>query len=184
MSAKDATDLMQTGEAAATLEEIIARLDHIAGVIGDLDRRMGSFDDFMEDLGPIAHGALGIAKRQMNRLEEDGILAFGSEVVQVGRTVATSFTPEDVRLLGDNVVSILETVRNVTQRDVLEVTDKAAGALSRRSDGKPAGTLRLIRTMRDPDVRRGMTILLGVLREIGEANGSAAVETTDEGDTP
>ena len=163
-----------------TLAEINVKLDRMADVIEDLDRRMESFDDFMEDLGPIAHGALGIAQRQMSRLEDDGILAFGSEVAKVGRTVATSFTPEDVRLLGDNIVGILETVRGLTQREVLEVADRAANALSRPADGKPAGTLKLLREMRDPEVRRGMTLLLGVLREMGETNGSGAVDTTDE----
>jgi len=157
------------------LEEINAKLDRMADVVEDLDRRMESFDDFMEDLGPIAHGALSIAQRQMGRLEEDGILAFGGEVVQVGRTVATSFTPADVRLLGQNAVSILETVRNLTQPEVLGVADKAAGALSRPAPDRPAGTLKLMKAMRDPEVRRGMTILLSVLKELGENGDSTAV---------
>lgn len=161
------------------LSEINAKLDRMADVIEDLDRRTESFDDFMEDLGPIAHGALGIAQRQMGRLEEDGILAFGTEVLGVGRTVATSFTPEDVRQLGENVVSILATVRNLTQKEVLEVADKAAAALGRPAEEKPAGTLKLLRAMRDPEVRRGMTILLGVLREMGDTNDSAAVAKTE-----
>ena len=179
MSTNGTTGLMQTADVETTLQEINAKLDRMADVVDDLDRRMESFDDFMEDLGPIAHGALGIAQRQMGRLEEDGILAFASEVAQVGRTVATSFTPEDVRLLGDNVVGILETVRNLTQREVLEVADRAAGALSRPAEEKPAGTLKLLKAMRDPEVRRGMTILLGVLREMGETDGPGAVATTE-----
>jgi uncharacterized protein YjgD (DUF1641 family) len=179
MSTNGTAGLMQTADADATADEINAKLDRLADVIEDLDRRMESFDDFKEDLGPIAHGALGIAQRQMSRLEEDGILAFGNEVIQVGRTVATTFTPEDVRLLGDNVVSILETVRNLTQKEVLEVADKAAEALGRSVEEKPAGTLKLLKAMRDTEVRRGMTILLGVLRELGETDGSAAVAKTD-----
>lgn len=151
----------------------------MAGALEDLDRRMESFDDFMEDLGPIAHGALSIAQRQMGRLEEEGILAFGSEVVSVGRTVATSFSPEDVRLLGENVVTILETVRNLTQPEVLGVADKAAGALSRPAPEKPAGTLKLMKAMRDPEVRRGMTMLLGVLKDMGENGDSKPVARTE-----
>lgn len=179
MTMNATADLDGTVDVATTLSEIHAKLDRLSIVVDDLDRRMESFDDLMEDLGPIAHGALGIAQRQMSRLEDDGILAFGSEVLQVGRTVATSFTPEDVHLLGENVVGILETVRNLTQREVLEVADRAAGALSRQTAEKPAGTLKLLKAMRDPEVRRGMTILLGVLREMGETDGGPAAHTTE-----
>jgi uncharacterized protein YjgD (DUF1641 family) len=178
MSTNETTTPAQMTDIAVTLSEINSKLDGLSVVVEDLDRRMESFDDFMEDLGPIAHGALGIAQRQMGRLEDEGILAFGNEVVEVGRTIATSFTPEDVRLLGENVVGILGTVRNLTQPEILGVADKAAGALSRPADQKPAGTLKLLKAMRDPEVRRGMTILLGVLREMGENGDSTAVEKT------
>ncbi len=172
----------QVTDTAATLLAIDAKLERLATVLDDLDRRMESFDDFMEDLGPITHGALHIAQNQMSKLEDEGILAFAGEAVQVGRTVATSFTPEDVRMLGDNVVSILETVRNLTQKDVLSVADRAAGALNRPVADKPAGTLKLIREMRDPEVRRGLAMLLGVLREMGENGDEELVAHVAQGD--
>ena len=50
------------------LAEINQKLDKMAGVVEELDRRMESFDDFMEDLGPIAHGARSRAQRGMGRL--------------------------------------------------------------------------------------------------------------------
>lgn len=179
MSTNATESTAHAADVASALAAIDAKLERLAVVVEDLDRRMESFDDFMEDLGPIAHGALGIAQRQMSRLEQDGILAFANEVAQVGRTVATSFSPDDVRLLGENVVGILETLRNLTQREVLDVADKAADALTRPADGKPAGTLKLLRAMRDPEVRRGLSILLGVLRELGENGDSGAVAQSD-----
>jgi uncharacterized protein YjgD (DUF1641 family) len=93
--------------------------------------------------------------------------------VKVAETVATSFTPEDVRLLGQNVVSIFNTVRNLTQPQMLGVADRAAEALKSEPDTR----FGLIRSMRDPEIRRGMALLFAVLRELGDVR--APVERAD-----
>jgi uncharacterized protein YjgD (DUF1641 family) len=114
---------------------------------------------------PIAHGALKIAHKKLHELEQEGVMDFAGESVGVAKTIATSFSREDVKLLGDNVVSILKTVRNLTQPGVLEVADRAAVALR----GAPAEPekIGLWRAMRDPEIRKGMSLMLGVLRELG-----------------
>ncbi len=170
-------------DTAAALTEINQKLDRISLVVDDLDRRMESFDDLKEDLVPIAHGALKIAYKRLHELEQEGALDFAAESVQVLRTISTSFSREDVRLLGDNIVSILKTVRNLTQPEVLGVADRAALALREAQPAK-TGKLGLFRALRDPEVRRGMTLLLGVLRELGSdsQNGSAELSRGDQSD--
>ncbi|MEN8144697.1 MAG: DUF1641 domain-containing protein [Gemmatimonadota bacterium] len=174
--------IIKATEDSAALQAINAKLDRMGAVVDDLDRRMQTLDDLMEDLIPTAHSAMGILQRRMAELEKAGIVAFAAEAAQVGKTVATSFSPEDVRLLGANVVGILETVRSLTQKEVLHVADRAAGALGRPAEAKPAGTLRLLKELRDPDVRRGMTKLVGVLREMGENGDGSAVADVEQGE--
>ena len=94
-------------------------------------------------------------------------MGFVKEAVKVGERIATSFDEEDVRLLGENVVSILQTVRNLTQPEVLEVADRAAVAL-KGTEEQPAKKIGLFKAMRDPEIRRGMTMMLTVLREMGQ----------------
>jgi uncharacterized protein YjgD (DUF1641 family) len=151
-------------QVAAALADIGAQLNRVERVVDDLGRRMESFDDLKEDLVPITHGAIQIAYRRLHELEENGTLGFVRESVKVAETVATSFTPDDVRLLGQNVVSILNTVRNLTQPQMLGVADRAATALK----SEPEERFGLIRSMRDPEIRRGMALLFAVLRELGD----------------
>ncbi len=148
------------------LAEINRKLDEVGRVTEDLSRQLESLHDLREDLVPIAHEGLMIAYRKLNALEQDGVIDFLRESSAVFQTIASSFSREDVKALGDNVVHILETVRNLTQPEVLDLADKTSKAL-REVPAEPMGRIRLLRSLRDPEVRRGLTMFLGVLRELG-----------------
>ncbi len=164
----------------AALDEVNQKLDKVTGCVDDMSRRFESFDDLKEDLVPMAHSGMQMLYRQMHALEQNGTLAFVNEATSVAQKIATSFTPEDVQLLGDNVVAILNTVRNLTQPDMLGVADRAATALQAEPDVRVG----LIKAMRDPEIRRGMAMLFSVLREIGSVRGPAAGNGTEATASP
>ncbi len=148
------------------LDEIVLKLDEVGRVTEDLSRQFESLHDLREDLLPIAHEGLMIAYRKLNALEQEGVIDFMRESSAVFQTIAKSFSREDVKALGDNVVHILETVRSLTQPEVLELADKTSKAL-REVPAEPMGRIGLLRSLRDPEVRRGLTLFLGVLRALG-----------------
>ncbi|MBT8478626.1 MAG: DUF1641 domain-containing protein [Gemmatimonadetes bacterium] len=151
---------------AISLAEINRKLDAVVDVTEDLARQLESFEDLREDLVPIAHEGMLIAYRKLNELEQAGVIDFLKESAGVFHTISTSFTQEDVRALGENVVHMLRTVRNLTQPEVLELADKAALGL-KEAPIEPLGRIGLLRSFRDPEVRKGLTMFLGVLREMG-----------------
>ena len=167
---------MATGsDLAAEIAEINRKLDSVVEVTEDLGRKLESFEDLQEDLVPIAHEGILIAYRKLHELEQAGVIDFLKESAGVFHTISTSFSPDDVRALGDNVVHILDTVRNLTQPEVLDLADKAAGAL-KEAPARPMGRIGLLRSLRDPEVRKGMTMFLTVLREMG-SEGSTTEAT-------
>lgn len=151
---------------ATTLAAINRKLDSVVEVTEDLGRQLQSFDDLREDFVPIAHEGILIAYRKLQELEQAGVIDFLKESARVLHTISTSFTPDDVQALGGNVGHILRTVRSLTQPEVLDLADKAAGAL-REAPPEPMSRIGLLRSFRDPEVRRGLTLLLTVLRELG-----------------
>lgn len=165
---------MPEADLASAIAEVNRKLDSVVEVTEDLSRQLESFHDLREDLVPIAHEGILIAYRKLHELEQAGVIDFLKQSAGVFHTIATSFTPEDVEALGDNVVHILKTVRNLTQPEVLDLADKAAGAL-REAPAEPMGRIGLIRSLKDPEVRRGLTMALTVLREMG---GEDAADTT------
>lgn len=159
-------DVTATADLATTLTEINRKLDAVVEVTEDLGRQLESFEDLGEDFVPIAHEGMLIAYRKLHELEQAGVIDFLKESAGVFHTISTSFTQEDVKALGDNVVHILHTVRSLTQPEVLELADKAAGAL-KEAPAEPLGRIGLLRSFRDPEVRKGLTMFLTVLRELG-----------------
>jgi uncharacterized protein YjgD (DUF1641 family) len=165
--------------AIGTLLEGLSRIDDRLGRIEHrleiAEMRSDSLSELSEDLMPMVNGIFAKASDKLTQLEHDGALDFAREGLNVLETVATSFDEEDVRLLGRNIVGILRTIRNLTQKDVLDVADRAAVALAE----EPAGKVGLVRSMRDPDVRRGMNILIRVLREIGQENETKGEDASE-----
>jgi uncharacterized protein YjgD (DUF1641 family) len=90
--------------------------------------------------------------------------------------VVTSFDEEDLRLLGENVVLILETVKEMTQPDVMQMLQRTARIL--RYDEEPAkvSLFRLLREMREPEVKLGLHRMLTLLRGLAEQDAEVMRE--------
>jgi hypothetical protein len=86
----------------------------------------------------------------------------------IADNVVTSFTEEDVEKLGDNVVLMLNTVKDMTQPEILGLV-RAIVAQSEVEVAKPVNTslLALIGQMRDPNVRRGLALTMRLLSVVG-----------------
>ncbi|MFH1763216.1 MAG: DUF1641 domain-containing protein [Gemmatimonadota bacterium] len=158
------------------LFEACQKLDRATEILLELKRDKEMIMELGQDLMPMANGIIHLTSDRLQEFEQDGTLDFIREGVGVLQRVSTAFTPEDVRLLGDNIVHILMTVRNLTQPEVLGLADRATSALKGKTTPTPVGTLGLLRAIRDPEVRKGTGVLLELLRSLGRDAGSA--ETT------
>ena len=128
-----------------------------------------------DEAGPLATPAVASLNTWLQRIDDRGYFTFVRQAAGVLDTVITSFTEEDVRLLGENIVLILQTVKQMTQPEVMGLLGRTAVSIrdvETDGAGQPPSTLALLRQMRDPEVRRGLARLLETLRAIG-AQGTA-----------
>lgn len=149
------------------LFEACQKLDRATEILLELKRDKEMVMELGQDLMPMANGIIHLTSDRLQEFERDGTLDFVREGVKVLRNVSTAFTPEDVRLLAENIVHILMTVRNLTQPEVLNLADRATLSLKEKAAPQPVGTLGLLRAMRDPEVKRGTGILVELLRSLG-----------------
>ena len=84
-----------------------------------------SINDFLKDASPIIHQAGLDAIQKLHELDQKGYIDFIRELIKVIDNIVTGFTTEDVKALADNIVTILNTVKNMTQPDVLEAINNA-----------------------------------------------------------
>jgi len=80
--------------------------------------------------------------------------------------VVTSFSEEDVRQLGDNVVLILQTVKEMTQPEIMSMVRESVEVLREEEPPENVSLFTIIRQMNDPQVKRGLSKTLSVLRTV------------------
>ncbi len=153
------------GEAVKVLAlKIIRNID----TLNELFDMLESAYDFVKDISPILHqtGLDGI--RAMNELEQKGYIDFIKESFRIIDNIVTHFTADDVRALADNVVTILETVKNLTQPEMLGAINN--GVVVYKSldvnDIPEYSLFKAMRAMNSPELRKGLGFMITFLKNI------------------
>ncbi|MBC8333826.1 MAG: DUF1641 domain-containing protein [Anaerolineales bacterium] len=106
---------------------------------------------------------------ELDRLERQGYFTFAQEGWKIVERVVTEFSEEDVRALADNVVVILKTVRNMTQPEIMAIANQSVDAIREiPAEDENISAFKLVKEMGSPQVRRGMSRMLNLLKVMGE----------------
>jgi uncharacterized protein YjgD (DUF1641 family) len=124
--------------------------------------------DLLNTVGPLGDEAFGKAVDVMQQMEHKGYFAFARGGAQIVDNIVTSFSEEDVRLLGDNIVLILTVIKEMTQPEVMNFLHNTVTVIDQEKD-QPLNTslVGLWHQMQDPNVRRGLALTMRVMRTIG-----------------
>ena len=147
---------------AARLEDITARLDR-------MERRQRAVSDLVEEMTPIAKEMMGVGGAHLGDLESRGYFAFVKQMMRIVDNVVTAYDEDDLKQLGDNVVRIVDTVKNVTQPDILAIANEATNAIHDADSAEPKSVLGMLTSTRDKDVKKGMAVMVQVLKHVGRA---------------
>jgi len=105
----------------------------------------------------------------LDQLEHQGYFAFAQEGWKIVERIVTEFDDEDVQALGDNVVTILNTVRNMTQPEIMALANNAVSAIKEEiPEAEKVSAWALIRELGNPKVRRGMARLINLLKALDD----------------
>ena len=107
------------------LRELGIRLAQNVGNFNSMLDTIGSAMDLMKDVGPIANEVIIDTTKKLAEFEQKGYFDFFREFGGIIDNIVTHYSAEDMRLLADNVVAILDTVKNLTQPDMLKSVDNA-----------------------------------------------------------
>jgi len=108
----------------------------------------------------------------LDRMEREGFFNFARGGWYILEQIVSEFSEEDVRALGDNVVTILKTVRAMTQPEIMALANNAVQTISQEPNVEEnASAWALIREMGDPKVRKGLARMLNVLKVLADQPG-------------
>lgn len=130
--------------------------------------QLESIMDLVQTVGPLSDQAFAKAVDVMQAAEHKGYFGFARGGMRIADNIVSSFSEEDVEALSDNVVLILNVVKDMTQPQIMSFVRSTMSEVEREL-AQPVDTslLALLRQMNDPAVRRGLAQTMRVLRVVG-----------------
>ena len=170
VTVEDAVRFARTAaRALPQMEQLLAQLETMTALGSEATKLSGAMVAKVSDA--------------LDQAERRGYFAFARGGAEIADKVVTSFTEDDVRALGDNVVLILNTVKQMTQPEIMTMLRRTMVTVQsdQVTDIKPPSTFALLREMRDPEVRRGLARTLHMLRSIGVESRPDQITEKQEG---
>jgi uncharacterized protein YjgD (DUF1641 family) len=164
---------------AEAVKQLLFRLLRNVDTISEMFEMMESVNDLAKDVTPVLHqmGLDGI--HMMNEFEQKGYFDFMREAMKIMDNIVTSFTVEDVKLLADNIVTILETVRSLTQPDMLKAIN--SGLVVYKSieieNVEEYSLWKALKAMNSKEMKKGLGFMVTFLQNIARETEKAKTES-------
>ncbi|MCS7060215.1 MAG: hypothetical protein RMN25_03530 [Anaerolineae bacterium] len=170
-----ATEQLQEIEAYVQPEDLIRLLKKLARAAPMLEQlldQLQGLKDLLDVVTPMTRDMFHKAEQALDTLDRKGYFTFAQGGMHIVDNIVTSFTEEDVRQLGDNIVLILRTVKEMTQPEVMNFLRNTVTLTEQELEAPVDISYRaLISQMRDPNVRRGLALTMRMLSSIGAQAG-------------
>ena len=161
---QEVEDYIDIPDLVRLLKKLARQTPRIESMLDQLE----SVSGLLEIAGPISKDAFNLAETALDRVEKKGYFAFARSGARMLDNVVSSFTVEDVDRLGDNIVLILNVVKNMTQPEIMQFVQNTMLVADQEIE-KPVDTSipALLKQMRDPNVRRGLALTMRVMSVVG-----------------
>ena len=169
------------------ITRLVTRLGANAAALDRLVESAAGVSRLLDEAAPLAGPAFAALSGRLEALDDKGYFAFGRHSAAILERVVTAFGEDDIDQLGENVVLILETVKEMTQPEVMRMLRRTATAVQSQqqaiaSGGEKTPSLwRLMRRMRDPEVRKGLSRAIDMLQLVAADPGDVTQDTKGDG---
>jgi len=129
-----------------------------------------SLNDFLKDAGPVANEVMIDVIKKMHEFEKKGYFEFIKELMHVLDNIITNYSGEDVRMLSDNIVTIMDTIKNMTQPEMLSAMNNAVNIYKNLNpdDVEEYSMWKAFREMRTPEMKRGIGFIMLFLKNLSK----------------
>jgi uncharacterized protein YjgD (DUF1641 family) len=156
------------------LRELGIRVAQNIGNFNTLLDTMGSAMDLLKDVGPIANEVIIDTTKQLHEFEQKGYFEFLKEFGAVIDNIVTHYGINDIRMLADNVVTIMDTVKNLTQPEMLKSMDTAVKVFANmETENIPEYSIfKVLREINQPEMKKAWGFLFTFLKNMSKINES------------
>jgi len=163
---EDVAPYFDTGDIVHLMKRLLRNVRNLNKMMEYLE----SAQDLFADLQPLGKQVFDEIMETMNELDRKGYFEFFTEGVKILDTIVTSFSVEDVRHLRENITTIILTIKNLTQPEMLSSVDNALSFFSKMDIDidHEISMMELFRKMREPEVKKGMAFMLEFVKSMAQ----------------
>ncbi|TVM18470.1 DUF1641 domain-containing protein [Oceanidesulfovibrio indonesiensis] len=134
---------------------------------------MSNLIDFAVTAEPLLKTTIHEWIQELGELEKRGVFSLLKKQVGLLERIAAEYGEEDLEAMNESVVAMLGLVKEMGDEKSAAVLKRLAAAPSRVDMDKiePVGPVGMLKAARDPDVQRGMGVMLELLKAVG-SNGA------------
>jgi len=161
---EDIAPFVQTGDFLHLLKKILQNTQNITMVMTKFESGL----DFFADAKPVTKELFSTTLEKLDEFDQKGYFQFIKELLNVTDRVVGHFPEEDVKLLGNNIITILETVKELTQPEMLAAINNTVG-IYKNLDPKDIPQYSIWKVMREintPEIKRGIGFVITFLKKI------------------
>ncbi len=127
-----------------------------------------SVNDLIKDASPIFNEVIIDFSKRLNEYDKKGYFEFFAEAGNIFDNIITHYSPEDVRDLSDNVITILETVRSATQPEMMAAINnglKIYGSIEMNNIPEYS-IFKVMREMNKPEMKRALGFFVTFMKNM------------------
>lgn len=167
---EDIAPFVQTGDFLHLLKKILQNTQNITMVMNKFESGL----DFFADAKPVGKELFNDTLEKLNDLDQKGYFLFIKELMKVADNVVDHFKVDDVKLLGENIITILETIKSLTQPEMLGAINNAMSIYQNLDpkDTPEYSIWKVVRELNTPEMKRGIGFIITFLKKITEEQES------------
>lgn len=152
------------------LEKLVLKIARNVKTFNILLDTFESGNDLFKDLSPVIRQMGLDLINKLHNLEEKGYFIFFRELLSIIDKIITHFTIDDLKSLADNIVTILETIKNLTQPDMLKAVNDAIAIYKNleTENVKEISMLKALRMMNSKDGKKAMGFIMTFLINVAK----------------
>ena len=157
-------DSLSTGDIVYLGKKLLRNVNTITKSLEQLENAR----DFVRDFSPVGREMFIDLMNTLDEMDRKGYFTFLKEFSGVMDQIVTSFSAEDVRHLGENIVTILNTVKSLTQPEILHAVNNALQVYQKLDvqNVEDASLFSLLKELNTPEARRGLAFTMKFLKSV------------------
>ena len=155
---------------SAALQGLGIRMIRNIHTLNQLLETLESVNDFLQDATPIFHQIGLDAIHKVSEFDKKGYIDFFKEMGHVFDNIVTHFSKDDIRELADNVVTILDTIKRMTQPDMLLAMNNAITVYKNlETKNIPEYSIwKVVKELKTPEMKRGLGFMISFLKNLSK----------------